>query len=228
MPNWVTNEVYFECKNVNMIARLRAQVKSGNNKFSFGKIIPMPESLNIESGSFTNDCYKLYEKFARKYKRESTIKKHFCETAKTTGAIFLSEILNNDELEKAYERGKVAYENKQKYRCTDWYDWAYDNWGTKWDAFDAQWHDDEHVSFETAWSTPEPVIKKLSEMFPMIEVSCYYYDEDLGNNCGKYSYKCGELIDCDIPDNYDDAYEFLNEYFGFEFFKDENGEWGSE
>ena len=37
----------------------------------------------------------------------------------------------------------------------------------------------------TAWSAPIPVIKKLSEMYPNIELTLEFADEDLGQNCGR-------------------------------------------
>ncbi len=42
----------------------------------------------------------------------------------------------------------------------NWYDWSIKNWGTKWNACDS-YVDECYISFSTAWSLPEPVIRKL-------------------------------------------------------------------
>lgn len=62
----------------------------------------------------------------------------------------------------------------------NWYDWHCHFWGTKWNACDCKIEDDDTVTFETAWSVPEPILLKLSEMFPEeeINVSISYEMED--------------------------------------------------
>lgn len=108
--------------------------------------------------------------------------------------------------------------NYKKYGYYDWYDWSCDHWGTKWNAYDQF-----EYGFSTAWSTPEPVIKRLSEMFPEVEVIVDYADEDLGNNCGSYSYKAGELTSISDGDFEFAAslWDCLDEYE----FNEETGEW---
>ena len=61
-----------------------------------------------------------------------------------------------------------------------WYHWNISNWGTKWDACNVEiGYADEsqiEVTFDTAWSPPEPICAKLREMFEDIHVS-WFYDE---------------------------------------------------
>lgn len=49
---------------------------------------------------------------------------------------------------------------------TGWYDWAIDNWGTKWDAYSVSWSRDSDteatLKFDTAWSCPEPVFASMA------------------------------------------------------------------
>jgi hypothetical protein len=57
-----------------------------------------------------------------------------------------------------------------------WYEWAIDNWGTKWNASDAEYStkDPEHViCFKTAWDPPVPVFEALAKGFPEHEVVVY-------------------------------------------------------
>ena len=59
-----------------------------------------------------------------------------------------------------------------------WYHWCIDNWGTKWDAdilgLDVQDYDTLEISFNTAWSPPEGVVRKLREKFPELSFQCFY------------------------------------------------------
>ena len=61
-----------------------------------------------------------------------------------------------------------------------WYHWNIQNWGTKWDAsnVDIAYSDENQieVTFDTAWSPPEPICNRLREMFDDIHVS-WFYDE---------------------------------------------------
>ena len=61
-----------------------------------------------------------------------------------------------------------------------WYHWNISNWGTKWDACNVEiGYADEsqiEVTFDTAWSPPEPICARLREMFEDIHVS-WFYDE---------------------------------------------------
>ena len=61
-----------------------------------------------------------------------------------------------------------------------WYHWNISNWGTKWDAsnVDIAYSDESQIeiTFDTAWSPPEPICNRLREMFDDIHVS-WFYDE---------------------------------------------------
>lgn len=62
-----------------------------------------------------------------------------------------------------------------------WYDWSIANWGTKWGAYSYRQHERSEgrvvVLFETAWSTPTPVLRKLSEMWPTLRFDVLAFDE---------------------------------------------------
>ena len=59
-----------------------------------------------------------------------------------------------------------------------WYHWCVDNWDTKWepDMAGIEYEDSEilAITFNTAWSPPEGVIKKLREKFPDVTFQCFY------------------------------------------------------
>lgn len=90
------------------------------------------------------------------------------------------------------EAKALVAENEKKYGAGDWYHWRVKNWGTKWNAGEALEHQDNYAEFDTAWSTPEPIIKAMSKKFHA-KIRVRYADEDLGSNCGEYEYTNGHL-----------------------------------
>jgi hypothetical protein len=72
-------------------------------------------------------------------------------------------------------------------------------------------------------------MQKLSEMFPDAQVSVTYADEDLGQNCGRYSFLNGEETELYQPEGgSDEAMNLAIEIKGYqdELYKDEaTGEW---
>jgi hypothetical protein len=68
----------------------------------------------------------------------------------------------------------------------DWYSWRVENWGTKWDGYDGRFNDDQTTfTFNTAWSPPLPVIKKLAEITGQTFILGYI--EEGMFFCGKYT-----------------------------------------
>lgn len=72
---------------------------------------------------------------------------------------------------------------KKKYGSCDWYDWCVNNWGTKWNANDAQCNDDGDCvwyRFETAWAPPIQWLEKASKKFPKLNFKLKYEEEGMG------------------------------------------------
>ena len=70
-------------------------------------------------------------------------------------------------------------ERVAKYGYDNWYDWRFENWGSKWDAQDSQIDEDENgltISFETAWSPAIPYIKQVAIMFPDLIFDLYFME----------------------------------------------------
>lgn len=78
------------------------------------------------------------------------------------------------------EIGKFYWNLLEKYGYNDWYRWSCDNWDTKWNACDSYICDDDNIEFDTAWSAPESIFEKLSEMYPDLEVYTESHYEDGG------------------------------------------------
>lgn len=126
-------------------------------------------------------------------------------------------------------------ELKEKYGATNLYDWCIDNWSTKWDAYDFSmetninsnlWHQPVFVpyndattfgmegkapfymlqmSFTTAWSPPENVFYRLSEMNPRL-LFCNKWEEEGGME-GEQVFLNG---DCIFEDGRQTGYEIYS------------------
>lgn len=90
------------------------------------------------------------------------------------------------------------------YGKNNWLDWNTSNWGSKWNSYGynestAAEFDGENLRFLTAWSNVHQVIGRLAEMYPDLEFSYCWADEDFGNNVGRREYAVGEETECYLP-----------------------------
>lgn len=99
----------------------------------------------------------------------------------------------------------------------NWYDWNIANWNTKWDACDVNiaisnttMSEAMSISFDTAWSPPEPVFLAMVEQYPDLTFEVWW-EEEQGFG-GRYVGKNG-ILECteswDIPESHAD-YESQN------------------
>ena len=178
----------------------------------FNKITGMPKRLDIEAGSRTKRGLDFYNGFIEVYTLGGTMNMDKLRSIPVKSEeIFLRQ--RTDIKRDEWELGKTAWHNIRQYGAPTWYDWAINNWGTKWNAYgygeDAiDYHDGDMLYFQTAWAAPHPVLEKLSKMFPDIELEHEWADEDIGQNCGRYSYQNGERIEEYFPENQREAVEF--------------------
>lgn len=234
MPNHVANRLYFECSDERLEEILTAvqydpepesEETTGIGTLDFNKLVPMPESLSIESGSTTDAAIEVYLTAINPKTADHGVAKASPE--------FFSELLermnkqrifgtyradlSNAEIMKTtgrYSRdemiqlGKTAVSNFISYGAATWYDWCISNWGTKWNSYYPDKSFADGVSFSTAWSAPEPVIKALSERFPDVVITHEWADEDIGRNLGRREYEGGECIGEYIPESEKECIEF--------------------
>ena len=59
----------------------------------------------------------------------------------------------------------------------NWYEWNTANWGTKWGAYAFERIDDASFSFETAWSFPTPIFRRLAADWPTLRFDVECFDE---------------------------------------------------
>ncbi len=122
------------------------------------------------------------------------------------------------------EIGRYYLGLEEKYGCKDWYDWACEHWGTKWDACDAEISDDGDkysIRFDTAWCSPSLWIEELTKRG--IDFNLYYEGEE-GWRSMLVS-RQGTLTDVGLPGYDDEKYseeemeevdDCLWNHFGFD------------
>ena len=212
MPNHITNVIWFRC-----VAEKVAEIKDfmttegnesiGKTEFDFNNLIPMPKSLDVESGSRGDTGLMAYREYLR---RSFGLVK---EEAKKLEETYRERFSEDPEI---WDLGKQYYENIENYGTANWYDWRIRNWGTKWNAYDVEWGA-YSVLFQTAWSGVPEILEKLSERFPEVEMLYRWSDEDIGYNVGEFTMKDGHVIDLNIPNpGSKEAYDLAFEIHGVE------------
>ena len=139
---------------------------------------------------------------------------------------------DNDK-QKALEEQQA--DNLETYGYSTWYDFAISEWGTKWDACDVRLvdNDDEdmlEIDFDTAWSPPEALYNRLTEMgFAVEAVFCesgcdfigYYRDGE----CVSEPFNDGS-IDYEADECWEACDQRLESYFfenNFDFYPSHTG-----
>ena len=126
----------------------------------------------------------------------------FVEFAKDKIEVGLN-ILPNGERVIKYEETVLSFETFIPLPVCGWdYNWCCKNWGTKWNCNEVEFYNGIY-SFNTAWSPPAPVIKRMGELFPKLTFHLYYeesgddYEGDyivegnnIEDNCRKYTKEC--------------------------------------
>lgn len=203
MPNWTFNHI--TTNNPEIIPMFINE--KGN--FDFNKLTPMPDGLNIEDSSMKDYAiaYFVTERLTVPYTETNLselVSNSFCKD--WAGEVI--DRLKNRNLkgtfypeDMLYEMGKQYMYNHENYGSFTWYDWARDNWGTKWNACDTYYDANlpTVVEFNTAWSAPVPIFEKMCAMFPESEIlfNCDFeegYYVEYANDDGKLEI----IYECDI------------------------------
>jgi len=162
MPNHTANTLTVKTDDKKLLGTIKNTLASKNDNgeiqaIDFNKIIPMPEEL-IGTSSPPQIVGTEQEK-------ERIIKEN---KERFQGQSFsIGRPITQVESVKLNE----------KYGADNWYDWAVENWDTKWNAYSVGKWKGNRLYFETAWAPPLKVIQKLSSMFPEATFSIHYVDE---------------------------------------------------
>ena len=214
MPNHVENIIQLR-GDQKRIREMLEQIKDddfGIGTIDFQKVIPMPASLDIISGSKTHTGFSEYQRFIEVYTfGVERTQEELLNIPKDREQLYREKFCPEMD-DETWDLGRQAFQNKLLYGHTDWYQWRIDNWGTKWNAYGYEegvdYSESEGIYCQTAWSAPHPVMEKLAQMFPDVEMSHAWADEDLGSNCGRVLYIGGECVEEYIPETNIEAMEF--------------------
>lgn len=209
MPNHVTTicTVTGPAAHVAEFAEMHVVLNDRKERFlDFRTIIPKPAILEkTESGSeaelglwcLTNDAYEPVGHRAQWLRTEAG------ERPARNGEL-------RAYLEKhkpgVLEKGRLCAQAIAETGYRDWYEWSIANWGTKWGAYD--YEDRERgdgrfvFKFETAWSFPEKVFRKLAELHPTLTIAIIAFDEGSNFGCegefnGRNDYRCAKELATD-------------------------------
>lgn len=173
MPNHITNIVHIESVYTDdeqsdyklqeeKMAKLVEDLKLKKGGFDFNGIIPMPKELAETSAPpEIVETQEKADKINKEYAERNKDDPHFTEKIKA--------ITQQEENERTSKYGYAKRSNiRNIIPILDWYEWSNKFWGTKWNAYETvPLKDGEYgeilVKFETAWSPPLPVLKKIAD-----------------------------------------------------------------
>lgn len=215
MPNHIQNRLtFFGSMDRIQIALALIRPEEGEGKIDFNKIVPMPESLNIQIHSGIEKAIEIALKMP----------------LHKNPLIASLQSLNRDDFESPLQFSDEEFEmyiqglqNVRKYGFYSWYEWSVKNWGTKSNAYQTpdELDTEKCIYFQTAWTAPIDLIGKLSAMLPGPEIELMYADEDSGSNTGRISFCNGKIVKAYQPESqskegYDIYFELhpeaLNDY----------------
>lgn len=172
MPNWVSNMLTVSNEH-------RSKIINDNNEVDFNIAVPMPESLNCDSGSTnapaiyaylslsnTRDLYDMKkDEFVKKLLKDKYLSDE--QAIESAYNLYRKTIDKQPEQNDIlYKEGQILVENFRNYGYTTWYEWCWDKWGCKWNASNIEIGsvDKENkikIQFSTPWSPPLGWLKTL-------------------------------------------------------------------
>ncbi len=216
MPNWVRNIITAKAETIEKIKEKYFE----NGELSFEKVIPMPKTLMLESGSRTDRA--IYYAYSKKDEKEQEkireiLRNHkgilgedytkfitrFSKERIAKIEEFASEYEPSSQekelgIETFEELGNTYINNIKEYGFPDWYDWRVENWGTKWDASQIDCNENS-ITFNTAWSSPSKILIALSKALKDDEIEVKFADEDYySDNNGILHLRHGIILDYEL------------------------------
>ena len=227
MPNWTTNTISITTTNKAALETLQLMLKGDGTDFDFNAVTPMPKGLiETEAGSNNYNDLKGYV-VENKLKMPRKAHKWFHG--------YPQDNIANANLRK----GEQIYNNIKNHKHVNWYDWAVDNWGTKWNACEAFSNITDNgdstftlsIFFQTAWDAPYAILEDLSKKLAKdmdMEVTAEF---EGGDPKEEMQYKNGKMVSLvkynqvyvddegnsyedydDMPEDVQDSGDYYTEY----------------
>jgi hypothetical protein len=150
------------------------QMEPSYIQFDFETVIPRPKIYDeIEASSLTSQAIEAItgvadDKFGFRQSWTDEQRQRYQQT------------LDNLKVEQL-EAGRKALQAIEEHGAPTWYEWSIENWGCKWNSYDFVLVTDEPgelvFRFDTAWSTPVPVLETLAAMHPDLAFTTDSFDE---------------------------------------------------
>lgn len=181
MPNWCYNTVDIygtEDDFKDFYDYFKEIDNDGKEKFvfNFNKVTRMPRELENTTSPVRIISQEDYDKVQELYKEHGG--------QYNIWDLFNDKKISEKERDLMFQNGitqEISDRLNSKYGYDNWYAWANNNWGTKWNIEDENVNDMDDTScqlyFKTAWSPPVAIIDKLKEMFPNLDINGYYLGE---------------------------------------------------
>lgn len=217
-----------------------------NTTITMGELViedpdtPLKDILDREDNKYKKKHYDNYvsvfgNRAYRNCKDFDKIYDNYINNEESCFKAMLEKPTKFNEVYKQYDSledmGKKLIEMKDKYGYDNWYDWRNANWGTKWDACDSQYNEEtQSVQFNTAWSIPYPVLAKIAQDNPEVNIEGYseeetgWFDEYTLEDGAVYLNATGELTYDDETDSTTESKETLNppKVFSYDQLLEEN------
>ena len=236
MPNNVTNEIKFygQPEDIKVVRSLIKGSKDDRPMIDFNRLIPMPESLNIEEGIRMNDAISLYLTMmnpdAPHHDENPMSRERFgAVTRKLSTTMFMryTPVLSEERIREMTRNTNV--DDLLDLGAVSWYDWRVSHWGTKWNAYYQYSDSDDSIGFDTAWSMPEPILRKLAKICNEhdVQFNGQWINEDWRNDSGAFVMSDGSLmVYRDMTE--EDARERCKDLWNYDPVEDENDDENSE
>lgn len=189
MPNWTRTVII---GNYEMIESFLNE----KGEFDFNKAVPQPKELDNVVVNYVQNVSDIYYYLSERNSLsiQKVLKKPESKLISKYSWKELGYYLESADTPN-YDNGELLVNNYRKYGFTDWYEWRYANWGTKWNAVDTYREDEGDrlsVSFETAWGEPLPIMEYMCKHYADESIT-FLCDDDADTEYRKYENKDGQL-----------------------------------
>ena len=208
MPNWAYNTLTIEHNDVKVLEKIKEELRGNDGSpIDFDKIIPMPETLNVDSPLHANDLMFYILTLAKdraeilelpqeilhfiqpildKHKTDKSLDKLYKKYIQEyTEQVIAGTADKRDDmgicLGISLLQGYRYFMNITRYGFDTWYKWCNTMWNTKWNASEGEVKlkgNELEYYFETAWSGPWPIAAAISALYEGTEVTLNVGYED--------------------------------------------------
>lgn len=200
MPNWSHNYLIINDQD---FEKMKSSILNDKGQIDYQILSPMPEAI-IGTISGTQNNYDLYAYLSDKGRltpQEVAESKYAellsCSPISKDAQFYIEEVegYSDDQKQKAYDEGKALVSNYEKYGGMTWYDWAWKNWGVKWNAKETQishMQEGTILHFDSPWNPPHGWLQTLAAKFPECKFTLEY--EIVEMDCeGKMEFEGGKI-----------------------------------